>query len=116
MRIKEMASYNGESLEVDYYDLAHETGEQNICYFLPEAPVQVLACLDRAATDVVTNMYPFYTRVTPEIHVRIRGLPVEEDIRMLRQLHLNMLVRTTGVVTTTTGMNMFICIIGKFDS
>lgn len=39
--IKEMAANNRESLEVDYDDLAHDTGEQNICYFLPEAPVQV---------------------------------------------------------------------------
>ena len=31
-------------------------------------------------------------------------MPVEEDIRMLRQVHLNMLIRTTGVVTVATGV------------
>lgn len=39
--IKQMVADNRESLEVDYNDLAHETGEQNICYFLPEAPSEV---------------------------------------------------------------------------
>ncbi|VDK60791.1 unnamed protein product [Anisakis simplex] len=39
--IKQMVADNRESLEVDYDDLAHETGEQNICYFLPEAPNEV---------------------------------------------------------------------------
>ena len=37
------------------------------------------------------------------LKVRIRGIPVEEDIRMLRQVHLNMLIKVTGVVTITTG-------------
>lgn len=36
-----MVAENRESLEIDYEDLASENGEQNICYFLPEAPVQV---------------------------------------------------------------------------
>lgn len=112
--IKQMAAENKESLEVDYEDLAHENGEQNICYFLPEAPVQVLERLDKAATDVVIQMYPYYSRICAEIKVRIRGLPVEEDIRMLRQLHLNMLVRTSGVVTVTTGILPQLSIV-KYD-
>uniref|UniRef100_A0A158R5D7 DNA replication licensing factor MCM2 n=1 Tax=Syphacia muris TaxID=451379 RepID=A0A158R5D7_9BILA len=74
--IKLMVADNRESFEIDYDDLAHETGEQNICYFLPEAPASV----------------------------RIRGLPVEEDIRMLRQVHLNMLIKVSGVLTITTGI------------
>lgn len=36
-----MVAENRESIEVDYLDLADESGEQNICYFLPEAPEQV---------------------------------------------------------------------------
>ncbi|KAL3202576.1 hypothetical protein MRX96_042397 [Rhipicephalus microplus] len=45
-----------------------------------------------------------YERITREIHVRITDLPLIEDIRSLRQLHLNQLVRTAGVVTSTTGV------------
>uniref|UniRef100_A0A0K0DLX4 DNA replication licensing factor MCM2 n=1 Tax=Angiostrongylus cantonensis TaxID=6313 RepID=A0A0K0DLX4_ANGCA len=95
--MSQMASENKESLEVDFRDLADEDGEPNICYFLPEAPVQ-------AATDVVLTIYPYYGRVCAEVKVRITHLPVEEDIRMLRQIHLNMLIKTSGVVTVATGI------------
>ncbi|VDM63227.1 unnamed protein product [Angiostrongylus costaricensis] len=102
--MSQMASENKESLEVDFRDLADEDGEPNICYFLPEAPVQVLRILDKAATDVVLTIYPYYGRVCAEVKVRITHLPVEEDIRMLRQIHLNMLIKTSGVVTVATGI------------
>ena len=39
-----------------------------------------------------------------EIHVRISDLPLVEEIRSLRQLHLNQLIRTSGVVTSSTGV------------
>lgn len=112
--IKLMVAENRESIEIDYEDLASEDGEQNICYFLPEAPVQVLGYLDRAVTEVTLSLFPFFPRIAPEVKIRIRGLPVEEDIRMLRQLHLNMLIRTSGVVTITTGMLPRLSIV-KFD-
>ncbi|EFO84311.1 hypothetical protein GCK72_003727 [Caenorhabditis remanei] len=112
--IKAMAADNKESLEVSFTDLSDENGEQNISYFLPEAPNEMLAIMDRAATDVVMNMYPFYTRVCSEIKVRISQLPVEEDIRMLRQVHLNMLIRTSGVVTIASGILPQLAVV-KYD-
>ncbi|CAI2335851.1 unnamed protein product [Caenorhabditis sp. 36 PRJEB53466] len=112
--IKAMAADNKESLEVSFTDLSDENGEQNISYFLPEAPNEMLAIMDRAATDVVMNMYPFYSRVCQEIKVRISHLPVEEDIRMLRQVHLNMLIRTSGVVTIASGILPQLAIV-KYD-
>ncbi|KAL3093092.1 hypothetical protein niasHT_022542 [Heterodera trifolii] len=102
--IKHMVAENRESLEVDYNDLAHESGEPDITYFLPEAPTEVLECLNRAATTVVVSIFPWYHRITTEVKVRIKNLPMEEDIRMLRQVHLNMLIKTAGVVTITTGI------------
>ncbi|CAD5226914.1 unnamed protein product [Bursaphelenchus xylophilus] len=102
--IKEMAAHNKESIEVEFADLAGEGGETNICYFLPEAPVQVLKRLDNAATAVVNSIFSWYHKVTPLVSVRIRGLPVEEEIRSLRHIHLNTLIKTTGVVTITTGI------------
>ena len=68
----------------------------NYFSFLPEAPVQVLDRLNRATTSVVNAMFPWYSRVTNEINIRIKNLPIEEDIRMLRQVHLNMLIKTSG--------------------
>ncbi|CAB3408080.1 unnamed protein product [Caenorhabditis bovis] len=112
--IKAMAADNKESLEVSFTDLSDEAGEQNISYFLPEAPVQMLQIMDRAATDVVMSMYPFYSRVCAEIKVRIAHLPVEEDIRMLRQVHLNMLIRTSGVVTIASGILPQLAVV-KYD-
>lgn len=49
-------------------------------------------------------MFPWYNRVTAEIKVRIKNFVIEEEIRALRQLHLNMLVKTSGVITVTTGI------------
>ncbi|CAI4221021.1 unnamed protein product [Auanema sp. JU1783] len=112
--IKQMAAENKESLEVNYQDLADENGEQNIVYFLPDAPVQMFRILDKALTDVVINMYPYYSRVCAEVKVRISNLPVEEDIKSLRQVHLNNLIRTTGVVTVTTGILPQLSVI-KYD-
>jgi DNA replication licensing factor MCM2 len=64
----------------------------------------VLERLDQATTAVVNSIFPWYTRVTTEVKVRIKNLPSEEDIRLLKQIHLNKMIKTTGVVTVTTGI------------
>ncbi|XP_064483427.1 DNA replication licensing factor mcm2-like [Ornithodoros turicata] len=101
-KIRQMCEENKQSLEVNYNMLAQ--AEQVLAYFLPEAPVEMLLIFDEAAKDVVLSMFPQYERITKEIHVRITDLPLIEEIRSLRQLHLNQLVRTSGVVTGTTGV------------
>jgi DNA replication licensing factor MCM2 len=88
---------NKSSFELDYNKLASE--EHVLAYFLPEAPLEMLAIFDEATKDIVLAMFPQYERISKEIHVRITDLPLVEDIRSLRQLHLNQLVRTHGVVT-----------------
>lgn len=101
-KIRQMCEENKHSLEVNYNTLAQ--AEQVLAYFLPEAPAEMLVIFDEAAKDIVLGMFPQYERITREIHVRITDLPLIEDIRSLRQLHLNQLVRTAGVVTSTTGV------------
>ncbi|MEQ2168248.1 MCM DNA helicase complex subunit [Goodea atripinnis] len=59
---------------------------------------------DEAAKEVVLAMYPKYGRIAHEIHVRICNLPLVEEIRALRQLHLNQLIRTSGVVSSCTSV------------
>merc|ERR1719145_37954 len=49
-------------------------------------------------------MFPKYETISKEIHVRITELPLVEELRSLRQLHLNQLIRTGGVVTASTGV------------
>ncbi|XP_064633421.1 DNA replication licensing factor mcm2-like [Lineus longissimus] len=101
-KIRQMVEANKESLVVDYNILA--SSEQVLAYFLPEAPAEMLKIFDEAAKEVVLGMYPRYDQIVNEIHVRIAELPLVEDIRSLRQLHLNQLIRTSGVVTSTTGV------------
>ncbi|KAG8181737.1 hypothetical protein JTE90_028275 [Oedothorax gibbosus] len=101
-KIRQMCEVNRQSFEVDYNFLAAE--EQVLAFFLPEAPTEILKIFDEAAKDVVLSMYPQYERITSEIHVRITDLPLMENIRSLRQLHLNQLIRTAGVVTCATGV------------
>ena len=97
-----MCQKNKSSFEVDYNDLAREC--QVLAYFLPEAPTEVLLIFDEAAQSVVSNMFPHYGRIANDIHVRITDLPLVEDIRSLRQLHLNQLIRTSGVVSGSSGV------------
>uniref|UniRef100_A0A3Q3AR30 DNA replication licensing factor MCM2 n=1 Tax=Kryptolebias marmoratus TaxID=37003 RepID=A0A3Q3AR30_KRYMA len=101
-KISDMCKENKESLVVNYEDLAAR--EHVLAYFLPEAPAEMLKIFDEAAKEVVLAMYPKYDRIAHEIHVRICNLPLVEEIRSLRQLHLNQLIRTSGVVSSCTGV------------
>ncbi|XP_052065124.1 DNA replication licensing factor mcm2-like [Mytilus californianus] len=101
-KIRQMVEANKESLIVDYNMLA--SVEQVLAYFLPEAPAEMLTNFDEAGTEVVMSMYPNYDKIVKSIHVRIAELPLIEELRSLRQLHLNQLIRTSGVVTSSTGV------------
>merc|ERR1719367_243063 len=101
-KIRTMCEENRASFEVDYNILASEC--QVLAYFLPEAPTEVLTIFDEAAKSVVLSMFPRYEAIAKEIHVRITDLPLVEELRALRQLHLNQLIRTSGVVTSSTGV------------
>jgi len=101
-KIRTMCEENRASFEVDYNILASEC--QVLAYFLPEAPTEVLEIFDEAAKNVVLSMFPRYEAIAKEIHVRITDLPLVEELRSLRQLHLNQLIRTSGVVTASTGV------------
>lgn len=111
-KIRQMVEANKESLMVDYNILASQ--EHVLAYFLPEAPLEMLKIFDEAAKDVVLSMYPRYDQIVKEIHIRISELPLIEDLRSLRQLHLNQLIRTSGVVTCCTGVLPQLSII-KYD-
>ncbi|XP_069499475.1 DNA replication licensing factor MCM2 [Ambystoma mexicanum] len=101
-KINDMCKDNKESLVVNYEDLAAR--EHVLAYFLPEAPAEMLKIFDEAAKEVVLAKFPKYDRIAREIHVRISHLPLVEELRSLRQLHLNQLIRTSGVLTSCTGV------------
>jgi DNA replication licensing factor MCM2 len=100
--IRKMVESNATSLVINYTHLANEV--QVLAYFLPEAPAEVLKVFDEGARDVVFLQYQNYEKIHKEINVRIADLPLIEDIRALRQLHLNQLIRTSGVITCTSGV------------
>jgi len=100
--IRKMVENNNTSLVVNYTHLANEV--QVLAYFLPEAPAEVLKIFDEGARDVVFLQYQNYEKIHKEINVRISDLPLIEDLRSLRQLHLNQLIRTSGVITCTSGV------------
>ncbi|XP_014249054.1 DNA replication licensing factor Mcm2 [Cimex lectularius] len=101
-KIRNMCEHNYSSFEVEFSTLASK--ENVLAFFLPEAPIEMLQIFDEVAKAFVLNIYPTYERVTNEIHVRISELPLVEELRTFRRLHLNQLVRTSGVVTASTGV------------
>ncbi|RNA02460.1 DNA replication licensing factor mcm2, partial [Brachionus plicatilis] len=101
-KIRYMVEANHQSLVVDY-NLLYQS-EEVLAYFLVEAPLEMLAIFDEAAKDYVFSLYPHYHKIAKEIHVRISDLPLVEELRSLRQLHLNQLVRTNGVITSSTSV------------
>ncbi|XP_065569398.1 DNA replication licensing factor mcm2-like [Artemia franciscana] len=101
-KIRLMCEENRSSFDVSYIDLA--SNEQLLSYYLPEVPLDLLQIFDEAAKDFVLSLYPHYERISKEIHVRIADLPLIEEIRSLRQLHLNQLIRTVGVVSSATNV------------
>jgi len=101
-KIRYMVEANHQSLIVDY-NLLYQS-EEVLAYFLVEAPLEMLNIFDEAAKDYVYSLYPHYHKIAKEIHVRISDLPLIEELRSLRQLHLNQLVRTNGVITSSTSV------------
>ncbi|KPJ18533.1 DNA replication licensing factor Mcm2 [Papilio machaon] len=101
-RIRRMCEHNQASFHVEFDVLARK--EQVLAFFLPDAPFQMLQVFDEVAKEIVLQIFPSYERVTSEIHVRISDLPLIEELRTFRKLHLNQLVRTVGVITATTGV------------
>ncbi|XP_051170865.1 DNA replication licensing factor Mcm2 [Leptopilina boulardi] len=111
-RIRQMCESNQSSFIVEFPILASK--EHILAYFLPEAPFKMLEIFDEVAKELVLTIFPSYERVTSEIHVRISELPLIEELRTFRKLHVNQLVRTLGVVTATTGVLPQLSVV-KFD-
>lgn len=102
-RIKNLGEVNSESLEINYPHLAESKG--TLAYFLAAAPEEMLGIFDIVAMEATLLFYPDYERIHSEIHVRVTGLPRTFTLRDLRQIHLNGLVKVSGVVTRRTGVN-----------
>ncbi|KAI0232570.1 MCM DNA helicase complex subunit [Massospora cicadina] len=96
-RIRGLGENNLESLEISYEDLL--TNDPALAYILVNSPKQTLQIFDSVAFDSVLQMFPDYDKIHSEIHCRISKLPTTNSLRDLRQIHLNCLVKVTGVVS-----------------
>lgn len=101
-RIRTLGEMNSESLEVNYRHLAES--KAIIALFLAKCPSEMLKIFDLVAMEATELHYPDYARIHSEIHVRISDFPTIHNLRELREINLNSLVRVTGVVTRRTGV------------
>lgn len=101
-KIREMCNNNRQSLEVSYMHLG--TVEPLIASWLADAPKDMLDIFDEVALTEVLKLYPSYSDIHQDVFVRIVELPLEDAIRDIRQVHLNMLIRVSGVITRRTGV------------
>jgi len=101
-KIREMCNNNRQSLEVEYLQLAKS--DALLATWIADAPTVMLELFDEVALTEVLKLYPSYGDIHPDVFVRIAGLPIEDQIRDIRQAHLNSLIRISGVVTRRTGV------------
>ena len=75
-----------------------------LAIWLAEEPAHMLPILDAIAMEVVEEAYPDYRKYHDQIFIRVRNLPVQDQLRDIRVSHLNALIRIRGVVTKRTGV------------
>lgn len=100
--IKKLCMENEESLYVDYLDL--ETFSDAIIKSLLCKPEETLFFLDKGLELAVKEFFPNYSKIKQKVHTRILNLPVLENIRELRNLHLNTLIKVGGIVTRVSNI------------
>eukprot|EP00698_Gefionella_okellyi_P017986 TRINITY_DN5349_c0_g1_i1.p1 TRINITY_DN5349_c0_g1~~TRINITY_DN5349_c0_g1_i1.p1 ORF type:complete len:910 (-),score=254.80 TRINITY_DN5349_c0_g1_i1:47-2776(-) len=101
-KIQDMCSRQLESLEVSFVDLSR--GVSLLAIWVADAPNEMLEIFDEVTMEVVRSMFPEYHHIHDAVHVRIAALPIADNLRDLRQIHLNVLIKVTGVVTRRTSV------------
>ncbi|KAL0036084.1 hypothetical protein WJX79_002039 [Trebouxia sp. C0005] len=94
-RIRDMCIDGQQSLLVDLDQLA--LVQTDITIWLQCQPKIVMELLHQVAKEVVLLEYPEYENIHKDIFVRVEAT-IEENIRDLRQHHLNSLIRCSFVV------------------
>lgn len=101
-RIRMLGANNSQTLVVNYPNFF--STEPTISIWLADEPADILAIFNAAATDVTLSVFPEYGLIHPEIFVRIANLPVLDQLRDIRHIHLNTLIKVSGVVTRRSGV------------
>lgn len=100
--ISAMCSDNRQSLEVSYLHLSQAVPV--LAIWVADLPATMLELFNEEAMAVVQTMFPSYKNVHSDIFVRVKGLPIVDSLRELRQIHLNALIKVAGVVTRRTAV------------
>eukprot|EP00466_Bigelowiella_natans_P003818 jgi/Bigna1/131364/aug1.14_g6072 len=98
--ISNMCSANKASLVVSYLHLS--TSVPTLAIWVADAPGPMLELFDKVAQEVTLTLFRNYDQIQPQIHVRVKDLPIVDSLRDLRAMHLTALVKVTGVVTRRT--------------
>jgi DNA replication licensing factor MCM2 len=100
--INEVARLGSKSLEVDYTQLAsvHPT----LCMWVADAPTQILQIFNRSASSLFEELFPSNFLESPKIFIRMSNIPICDSLKDVRQIHLNNLVRVSGVVVKRTSV------------
>ena len=93
---------NLQTFEVSFNDLVDS--KATLAFLVTNCPAKMLPLFDSVAYDIVSLYFTQIRLIQEEIFVRITDFPSVQEIRDLRQVHLNTLVRVRGVVTRRTGV------------
>lgn len=96
-RVKEMCHGNGQSLEITFKHLNQTI--PTLALWVVDEPATVLPYLNAVAFEIATGYYKNYENIHAEIYVKIKDLPLLDNLRSLRHKHLNILIKIRGVVT-----------------
>jgi DNA replication licensing factor MCM2 len=96
-RIRALCAANRGSLEVSYGHLAARC--PLVARLVAHCPRATLAILDAATQRAVLDHFPEYGRIRGDVCVRLGDVPARDNLRDLRHIHLETLVRVHGVVT-----------------
>jgi len=96
-RIQQMAVENKRSLLVNYLHLS--LSEPKLAISIADCPRGMLDLLDEEATACANELFPEYWKIHQSISVRLTDMPIYDKLRDLRYQHLNVLIKTSGVVT-----------------
>lgn len=101
-KIKRMVNDSRISLEVSYPHLSEMAPILGI--WLADSPREILRLFDEETLNLLKKSYSIYDKITQVIHVRITDLPLCDNLRDLRQVHLNAFIQVKGVVTRRTSV------------
>lgn len=101
-KITQMCNECKNSIEISY---PHITAEHPVLgIWLADSPREMLALFDEETLKLVRQSYHLYDKIAGHIYCRITELPLCDNLRDLRQVHLNGLIQVTGVVTRRTSV------------